>query len=64
MIMVKQATMERKGKTTMFVRWLLFETKMGEMLLAFLERKAGLVVVSAEWLAGQRSSKPVADSRH
>jgi hypothetical protein len=57
MIMVKQATMGKKGKTTMFVKWLLFETKMGELLLAFLERRLGLAVVQVDWLAEQASGE-------
>lgn len=44
---------------------LLFETRMGEVLLSFLEQRLGLAVVSAEWLAGQRSGGPAsaAESR-
>jgi hypothetical protein len=42
----------------MLLRWLLFETKMGEVLLALLERAAGLAVVSAEWLGTQPSDEP------
>jgi len=42
----------------MLLRWLLFETKLGEMLLAFLERAAGLAVVNAEWLGTQPSGEP------
>lgn len=44
----------------MIVRWLLFETRLGEWLLIFLEQKIGLAVVSADWLAGQRSGEPMA----
>lgn len=44
----------------MILRWLLFETKMGGLLLAFLERRAGLAVVMADWLGDQRSGEPVA----
>lgn len=44
----------------MFVRWFLFETKVGEQLLSLLERKAGLAVVQADWLASQRSGEPKA----
>jgi hypothetical protein len=43
----------------MFVRWLLFETMLGELLLAVIERQ-GLAVVSVDWLAGQRSGQPAA----
>lgn len=42
----------------MFLRWLLFETKAGELLLAFLEHRTGLAVVDAEWLGQQRSGVP------
>lgn len=44
----------------MFVRWLLFETRVGEMFLAVLEHWAGLAVVQVDWLAVQRSGKPKA----
>jgi hypothetical protein len=37
----------------MILRWLLFETRVGALLLAVLERKAGLAVVSAEGLGAQ-----------
>lgn len=43
----------------MIVRWLLFETRVGLWLIASLERKAGLAVVSAEWLGRQPSGWPV-----
>jgi hypothetical protein len=46
----------------MLLRWLLFETKAGEMLLAFLEKRAGLAVVQAEWLSAQPSGMPQAAS--
>ena len=46
----------------MSVRWLLFETKTGELLLVLLERHAGLAVVRADWLAVQRSG--ISLSRH
>ena len=42
----------------MFVRWFLFQTKVGELLLVFLERKVGLAVVQADWLGAQRSGQP------
>ena len=42
----------------MLVRKLLFQTWLGERLLAILERKAGLAVVQAEWLGQQLSTKP------
>jgi len=40
------------------VRWFLFETKLGELLLALLERWAGLSVVDADWLGEQPSGIP------
>ncbi len=43
----------------MMLRQLLFETKMGELLLAFLERRVGLAVVRADWLGDHPSGKPV-----
>jgi hypothetical protein len=42
----------------MLVRWLLFETKVGEVLLVFLEQKVGLAVIAADRLAMQRSGRP------
>ena len=42
----------------MVIRRFLFETKVGELLLTFLERKVGLAVVQADWLADQPSGKP------
>jgi hypothetical protein len=44
----------------MLVRWLLFETRLGELLLSVLERRAGLAVVQAEWLAAQPAGEPKA----
>ena len=41
------------------VKRLLFGTRVGETLLAFLERKLGLALVSAEWLAEQLGGEPV-----
>ena len=41
----------------MIVRWLLFETRLGELLLSILERKVGLAVVQVEWLAAQPAGK-------
>ena len=40
------------------IGWLLFETKLGEVLLVLLERYVGLALVQADWLAGQRSGEP------
>ena len=44
----------------MFVRWFLFHTKAGEMLLSLLERHVGLAMVQSDWLAMQRSGEPKA----
>ena len=41
----------------MLIKWLLFETWIGELLLLFLERFGGLAVVEADWLAVQRSGE-------
>lgn len=40
------------------IKWLLFETRIGEALLALLERHMGLALVRADWLAEQRSGEP------
>ena len=48
----------RREVRAMLLRWLLFETTAGEMLLAFLESAAGLAVVNAEWLGTQSSGEP------
>jgi hypothetical protein len=37
----------------MILRWFLFETKVGELLLTVLEQRVGLAVVQADWLAAQ-----------
>ena len=37
------------------LKWFLFETRCGEWLLALLEQRLGLAVVSVEWLAVQPS---------
>ncbi len=37
----------------MIVRWFLLETKIGLWLIARLEQKTGLAVVSADWLGRQ-----------
>jgi hypothetical protein len=42
----------------MLVRWFLFETRVGELLLALLEKTTGLAVVQAEWLGTQPSGTP------
>jgi hypothetical protein len=46
----------------MALRWLLFQTRIGEMLLALLERRVGLALVHAEWLALQPGGEPKAVS--
>jgi hypothetical protein len=43
----------------MLLRWLLFETKVGDMLLAFLERTTGLAVVNSERLGTQPGPRSV-----
>ena len=40
------------------VRWFLFETKAGELLLTILERTTGLAIVRVDWLGAQPSGKP------
>ena len=40
--------------------WVLFDTKIGELLLSLLERHAGLAVVQANWLAEQQCGEPKA----
>jgi hypothetical protein len=42
----------------MFVRRFLFETRLGELVLVFLERHVGLAIIQADWLAGQRCGEP------
>ena len=42
----------------MLIRWILLDTKVGELLLVLLERHAGLAVVQSDWLAMQRSGEP------
>ena len=44
----------------MILRWLLVESRVGELLLAVLERKPGLAVVHADWLAVQPAGEPKA----
>ncbi len=39
------------------IKWLLFETRLGEVLLVLLERHVGLALVQANWLAEQRSGE-------
>ncbi len=44
----------------MIIRWILFETRLGEQLLVLLERHVGLAVVRVDWLAARRSGEPKA----
>lgn len=50
--------MQAERGSNMIVRWFLFHTKAGELLLVLLERHAGLAVVQSNWLAGQCCGKP------
>ena len=43
----------------MRLRWILFETMAGELFLRWLERRAGLAIVQADWLCMQQSGRPV-----
>ena len=54
---------EQEEVMAVLLRWLLLETRAGELLLAFLERKAGLAVVQSDWRGDQLSGAPLADSR-
>ena len=45
----------------MLLRWLLFESKAGELLLTLLEKTAGLAIVESSWLGNQTSGKPVTE---
>ena len=44
----------------MLIRWILFQTRIGEKVLILLERRAGLAIVQADWLCTQRSGRPMA----
>lgn len=44
------------------MRWVLFDTKIGELLLTLLERHVGLAVVQACWLAEQQCGEPKAST--
>jgi hypothetical protein len=46
----------------MLLRWFLFETRTGELLLTLLEKTTGLAMVEVEWLGGQTSGTPHAAS--
>ena len=50
--------MQTERGSNMLVRWFLFHTKAGEVLLTLLERRLGLAVVQSEWLARQRGGEP------
>ena len=52
----KTSTTAKEG--AMFLTWLFFETKVGELLLVYLEKKVGLAVVDADWLTVQRCGLP------
>jgi hypothetical protein len=55
-----QKTILEERRNKMIVRWFLFETRLGEALLAQIERRLGLAVVRADWLADQYSGRPQA----
>ena len=57
---VSQASMRTERGSNMLVKWFLFHTKAGEVLLILLERWVGLAVVQADWLAVQCSGEPKA----
>jgi len=40
------------------VRWFLFDTRLGELLLGLFEKATGLAVVHADWLGEQRCGMP------
>jgi hypothetical protein len=46
----------------MIVRWLLFEARL-VVVLTNLERKVGLAIVQAKWLAAQTAGEPKAVSK-
>ena len=50
--------MQTERGSNMLVRWFLFHTKAGEVLLTLLERRLGLAVVQAEWLAELPAVQP------
>ena len=52
--------MQTERWSKMLLRWFLFHTKVGEVLLTLLERHVGLAVVQSDWLAMQRSGEPKA----
>ena len=48
----------KRREKTMILRWLLLETRLGALFLTLLERRAGLALVSAEWLGAQIAGVP------
>jgi hypothetical protein len=49
----------------MLMRWFLFETRIGELLLILLERSTGLAFVQVDWLAAHCCGEPkTADNAH
>ena len=52
---------ERQEGMVMLVKWFFFETKLGERLLVYFERKTGLAVVSEPWLSDQPAYEPKAE---
>jgi hypothetical protein len=42
----------------MLIRWFLFETKLGELLLILLERSTGLAFVQVDWLGAHCCGEP------
>jgi hypothetical protein len=44
----------------MLMRWFLFETRIGELLLTLLERSTGLAFVQVDWLGAHCCGEPKA----
>ena len=42
----------------MLIRWFLFETKLGELLLTLLEHSTGLAFVQVDWLGAHCCGEP------
>jgi hypothetical protein len=57
---MRRTSLKKKRRGNMLVKWILFDTKIGELLLVLLERHVGLAVVQSDWLATQRSGEPKA----
>jgi hypothetical protein len=55
-------TDRRQAESRMLMRWFLFETGLGQWILALLERHVRLAVVSADWLAVQPCGQPKAEA--